>query len=1024
MQEQRFAFPPHPPGLRRSAGPWLALLAALLALGAAAPARATTTIISTATTTPITINAGDEVDVVSGGSVAVASGVAVTVNGGTLNVEGGSVRSANYRAVYVSGGGTATVSDGGSLWTPDDCLVVDGAGSTAAISGMMTSVYGGNAGVLVSNGGGVTISDGSVQGGGPAVALGFGTATISGGSLSGGYFGVGVSHGGTATITGGSLRGTTFNGLQVAGAGSTATVSGGSLSGGSGDAYIDSGGSLTFVGCDLVFANRTVSGVLQNNNALTQTTIGGGTPALQNSSSGPPTITVPPDVSVNADAGQCTASSVALGTPTTGNVCGTASVTNNAPAAFPIGTTTVTWTVTDTSGNKGTATQKVTVTENVPPTITAPPDVTVNADAGQCTASNVALGTPTTGDNCGVKSVTNDAPAAFPLGTTIVTWTVTDTSGNQAAATQKVTVVDSQPPTIAAPAAVTVSADAGQCTASDVTLGTPTTGDNCGVQGVTSNAPTTFSLGATTVTWTVTDTSGNQATATQTVTVVDRTPPTTTASAGGPAGANGWYTGNVRVTLSAADVPACSAVAQTFYRVDGTGANPYAVYSGPFTVTGDGQHTVSFYSTDTAGNSETPKSVAVNIDATPPSLTFGAPYPAPNAAGWNNTSVSIPFTASDATSGVASTNPASPLVLSTEGAFVTGPVTATDVAGNTAGLTSPGVKIDKTPPTTTASLSGQAGANGWYTGNVSVTLTATDALSGVARTIYSLDQAPALTYSGPITIKGDGPHVVLFASTDLAGNPEGTRRVDVKIDSTKPTLTFGTPAPAPNAAGWNNTPVSIPFAASDATSGVASTLPPSSPLVLSTEGKSVSGIVQVTDVAGNMGSFPSPAVKIDLTPPSIMSTQSPQPNANGWNNTAVTITFIASDSLSGVAGSSTKSVTLSQEGAGLKATASFQDVAGNTATGKATANIDWTPPTITCPANVTTTHLPGKKYATVNPGQATATDNLSGVASIVGVRSDGKQLTANYPIGKTTITWTATDKAGNASSCTQTITVN
>ncbi len=82
--------------------------------------------------------------------------------------------------------------------------------------------------------------------------------------------------------------------------------------------------------------------------------------------------------------------------------------------------------------------------DTTPPTITAPPNVTVNTNTPQRTAKNVDLGTPITGDNCGVASVTNDAPAEFPLGVTIVTWTVTDTNGNTATAQQIVTVVDNQ----------------------------------------------------------------------------------------------------------------------------------------------------------------------------------------------------------------------------------------------------------------------------------------------------------------------------------------------------------------------------------------------------------------------------------------------------------------------------------------------------------------------------------------------------------------------------------------------------
>ncbi|MFD1095117.1 LamG-like jellyroll fold domain-containing protein, partial [Salegentibacter chungangensis] len=200
-------------------------------------------------------------------------------------------------------------------------------------------------------------------------------------------------------------------------------------------------------------------------------------------------------------------------------------VTNDAPATFPLGSTTVTWTVTDDSNNTATATQTVTVTDNEDPTITAPSNVSVNSDNGACSASGVTLGNPTTNDNCGIQQVTNDAPATFPLGSTTVTWTVTDDSNNTATATQTVTVTDNEDPAITAPSNVSVNSDNGACSASGVTLGNPTTNDNCGVKQVTNDAPATFPLGSTTVTWTVTDDSNNTATATQTVTVTDNEKP-------------------------------------------------------------------------------------------------------------------------------------------------------------------------------------------------------------------------------------------------------------------------------------------------------------------------------------------------------------------------------------------------------------------------------------------------------------------------------------------------------------------
>jgi len=82
-----------------------------------------------------------------------------------------------------------------------------------------------------------------------------------------------------------------------------------------------------------------------------------------------PTITAPADMSVNTDTGSCSASSVVLETPITDDNCGVALVSNDAPATYPLGNTTVTWKVTDNSGRIATTTQVVTVTDNTPPEI-------------------------------------------------------------------------------------------------------------------------------------------------------------------------------------------------------------------------------------------------------------------------------------------------------------------------------------------------------------------------------------------------------------------------------------------------------------------------------------------------------------------------------------------------------------------------------------------------------------------------------------------------------------------------------
>jgi hypothetical protein len=149
-----------------------------------------------------------------------------------------------------------------------------------------------------------------------------------------------------------------------------------------------------------------------------------------------------------------------------------------------------------------------------PLSITAPDDITVegNTIGG---ATGVNLGTPTVSGGTPPYTITNDAPTFFPLGETIVTWTVTDAAGNTASDTQIVTVVDTIPPTIQAPDTLTVLVNAPKSvltgTATDIVDPNPT---------LTNDAPDFFPPGTTTVTWTAEDSSGNTATKTTIVTAI------------------------------------------------------------------------------------------------------------------------------------------------------------------------------------------------------------------------------------------------------------------------------------------------------------------------------------------------------------------------------------------------------------------------------------------------------------------------------------------------------------------------
>jgi len=133
------------------------------------------------------------------------------------------------------------------------------------------------------------------------------------------------------------------------------------------------------------------------------------------------------------------------------------------------------------------------------------------------------IGNPFCNDIVEIISVTSDSPDTFPLGETVITWTATDSSGNSAIATQTVTVVDTTAPGITVPDSITIEASGAEGNLADIGLGSGS--DTVEIISVTSDSPDTFPLGETVITWTATDSSGNSATATQTVTVVDTTAP-------------------------------------------------------------------------------------------------------------------------------------------------------------------------------------------------------------------------------------------------------------------------------------------------------------------------------------------------------------------------------------------------------------------------------------------------------------------------------------------------------------------
>ena len=159
------------------------------------------------------------------------------------------------------------------------------------------------------------------------------------------------------------------------------------------------------------------------------------------------------------------------------------------------------------------------------------PDQTQSADAGSCDAA-VTVVAPTTADNCGVATVTNDfngtadASGTYPVGTTIVVWTVTDNSGNTATCSMNITVTDDEAPVAVCQDITLELGDGGPITIDPLAIDNGSS-DNCSIVSfeLDINTLDCIDLGPNAVTLTVTDASGNQSSCTAIVTLVDNTAP-------------------------------------------------------------------------------------------------------------------------------------------------------------------------------------------------------------------------------------------------------------------------------------------------------------------------------------------------------------------------------------------------------------------------------------------------------------------------------------------------------------------
>jgi hypothetical protein len=536
--------------------------------------------------------------------------------------------------------------------------------------------------------------------------------------------------------------------------------------------------------------------------------------------------------------------------------------------------------VSGTLGNNGWYTSDVTVSWSV-----TDPDSTISSSSG-----------------CGTTTISTD--------TTGQTLTCSATSAGGTASKSVTIKRDATPPTFTATPSAAANTNGYNNSPVDVSY---TCSDS--TSGLADPCPATDSAttdGIHVFSQTIHDNAGNSASVTSTVNL-DSTKPSITGSASPPANSNGWNNSDVTVTFTCTDTGTGASGIDSCV-ADGT--SPAADHT---TLSSDGANqSVSGTATDKAGNSNTATVSGINIDKTPPVITFDN-RTQPNSNGWNNSDVTVTWDCSDP-GGSGVVHPTVTQTLTADGANQSATGTCEDQAGNTASDTQKGINIDKTAPVITFDNRTPANGNGWNNSDVTVTWDCSDATSGPVHDAVA------------VAVASEGANQSATGTCeDLAGNTASDTQKGINIDKTPPNAPSATENPAAaytdgSGTNWYKDSLTVSFtgngdpllADDSAGSGVASVT--GSQTFDSTNVDPTTGAFSVdgtaTDKAGNVSAKTTVTGKVDRQAPTASFTDCPA--APVLLNSSHTIHWTASDPApsSGLATDASGSVALDTSTAG------------------------------------------------------------------------------------------------------------
>ena len=745
----------------------------------------------------------------------------------------------------------------------------------------------------------------------------------------------------------------------------------------------------------------------------------------------PPSITCPSDIIVG-----CPQEVPSL-TPTTSDSCGaitlqtytlsgatvanspTTGINDASSENFLAGTTTVTYYIEDASGNSASCNFDVTVNDYTDPIISCEDAVVTVNDPGECTAvvNMYAIGVyPSAFDSCsGLFIVPTGIPAggAFPVGTTTVTWTVTDRAGNSSSCTQDVTVTDEEDPTINCPSNIVANTDPGQCNAA-VTIPLAVPSDNCSIVSITNDynsggadASDTYPIGTTTVTFTTTDSVGRTSTCSFDVTVVNSQDPVITLNGSNP---QTFEACSSYTELGATAIDNCFGDISSSIVIDTSSLDMDTLGSYPVTYT---------VTNANGGQTQVIRTVDI-IDTTPPTLTFVGPNPL--TVGDCSTYTELGALAIDPCFGDISSSIVidnSAVDTSTIGSY-TVTYNVTDASGNSA-----------TQITRTVNVVDVSGPIITLSGADPQIIEACDIYTDLGAT--AIDPCFGTDYTTDIVIDSSlldtgtpGNYIVTYNVMDAEGNPglEVIRNVTV-VDTTGPTITLIGDNPQ------------IIEACTPYTELGATAIDPcigtdySGDIIIDASGVDVStvGSYNVTyNVLDSEGNAAAEVIRtitvVDITSPTITCPSDiVTDNDAGQCSAVVTYSVTANDNCSGETITQTDTTGLTSGDAFPIGTTVLEytvtDPYGNTDTCSFTVTVnDVESPNVVCQdVSLQLDPVTGLVTLLASDIDNGSSDNCSFTLSLSQDTFD-----CSY-IGSNTVTLTATDANGNASSCDSTVTI-